>query len=309
MRHLLLITFLLTTFIPGASAQDDGAGESETSIETQYQDLIRRALAEMSDGRWREARALFRQAHELSPNARTLRGIGMVSYELQEYVNAIRELRRALADEQRALTDRQRVEVEALIAQAAQLVGTYDLSAIPEGASVTVDGHAIEPEPDGTLLLAAGEHEVHVQGEQRWESRFTVRGGENEPLPIVFEEAAPAPSPVIIRVEEAPPPIGAYVLLVGGAAAVIAGVGILIAGLVDFFGVEGATRGARWSEYSGAYNRAPVLTGLGFGLIGVGGALTVGGGVWVAGTGGSSAEAAPGETDQAGFRLTLRGMW
>ena len=54
--------------------------------------LIGDAVAEYDAGHFQEARALFRQAHEKSPTARTLRGIGMCSFELRDYVEAARAL-------------------------------------------------------------------------------------------------------------------------------------------------------------------------------------------------------------------------
>ena len=42
--------------------------------------LIGDAVAEYDAGHFQEARALFRQAHERQPTARTLRGIGMLNY-------------------------------------------------------------------------------------------------------------------------------------------------------------------------------------------------------------------------------------
>jgi len=56
------------------------------------------AVAEYEAGHYQEARALFRQAHEKSPTARTLRGIGMASFELRDYVEATRALTASLRD-------------------------------------------------------------------------------------------------------------------------------------------------------------------------------------------------------------------
>ena len=67
----------------------------------EYQELIRQALEESSANRWAEARVFFRQAHEAFPNARTERGIGMVSFELRDYTDAVRHLTRALDDPRR----------------------------------------------------------------------------------------------------------------------------------------------------------------------------------------------------------------
>ena len=70
--------------------------------------LIGDAVAEYDAGHFQEARALFRQAHESPPTARTLRGIGMCSFELRDYVEATRSLGASLRDTRRPLTERSR---------------------------------------------------------------------------------------------------------------------------------------------------------------------------------------------------------
>ena len=69
----------------------------ESAESRQYTSLLEEAVSEYDARRYEEARALFRKAHDISPNARTLRGIGMASFELREYVEALRALEGALA--------------------------------------------------------------------------------------------------------------------------------------------------------------------------------------------------------------------
>jgi len=71
-------------------AQDDADAE--------YMEIVGEALQEFDAGAWVDARASFRHAHRLQPNARTFRGLGMVAYELREYVDAVRYLERAMLD-------------------------------------------------------------------------------------------------------------------------------------------------------------------------------------------------------------------
>src|SRR5262245_44240118 len=77
---------------PRAQAQASGGDAAA------YRSAVDDAVSEFAAGRFEEARALFKRAHQLSPNARTLRGLGMTAFELRAYVQAIRELRAALAD-------------------------------------------------------------------------------------------------------------------------------------------------------------------------------------------------------------------
>jgi hypothetical protein len=106
-----------------------------------YRTLVDAALEESAAGRWEEARALFRQAHEVSPNARTLRGIGMASYELRDYAEAVRMLAGALDSTVTPLTEEQRAQVTELLGRARAFVGRYEVD-LPEGASLSVDGAA-----------------------------------------------------------------------------------------------------------------------------------------------------------------------
>jgi len=78
-----------------------------------------------NDGRWQEARALFQQAHEEYPNARTLRGIGMAAFEMRDYVGAYRALMQALASEERPLTRRQRRATQALLEETRAFIGRF----------------------------------------------------------------------------------------------------------------------------------------------------------------------------------------
>src|SRR6266704_960888 len=78
-----------------------GPAVQEPSESAQYRALLEEAVTEYDARHYEEARALFRRAHEVSPNARTLRGIGMASFELREYIEALRSLEGSLADKRR----------------------------------------------------------------------------------------------------------------------------------------------------------------------------------------------------------------
>ncbi|HEX6239538.1 MAG TPA: hypothetical protein VFZ61_01540, partial [Polyangiales bacterium] len=47
-----------------------------------YADAIEQALSELEAANYPEAREEFQRAHAIYPNARTLRGLGMVEFEL-----------------------------------------------------------------------------------------------------------------------------------------------------------------------------------------------------------------------------------
>src|SRR5262245_20503032 len=64
----------------------------------EYNMLIREGLAEYDARNWAEALVLFERAHAVQPNARTLRAIGNVAFEMRRYTKAIDALRASLSD-------------------------------------------------------------------------------------------------------------------------------------------------------------------------------------------------------------------
>jgi hypothetical protein len=298
LRATSLCLFVLSVLAPmPTQAQEEEPPAS-------YTELVNEALRESAAGRWAEARVLFRRAHDVYPNARTLRGIGMVAYELSDYTDAIRHLRLALDDARRPLTDEQRAEAQRILDAALGFVGRYTLENVPSGARFLIDGRPLEPEPDGTLLLDSGPHHVVVSTDEgRWEGRWRVRGGENEALPIVFEAPivphVPGPPTPMVTVFDPPP--AAWAVTIAGASALVVGAVLLAFGLADMGVVQGAPSGTPWTDLRGAYERAPVLTGIGIGGLVIGGALGLVGGLWL----GTSTTSVPAPS----ARLELGGAW
>jgi hypothetical protein len=96
-RWLLLISSCLIT--QHAAAQSTPKADS-----AEYRELIRKALEEYELGNWAEAKLFFSDAHRLFPNARTLRGLGLVAYSLRDYVSATDQLVQSLSSNVRPLT-------------------------------------------------------------------------------------------------------------------------------------------------------------------------------------------------------------
>ncbi len=217
---------------PAPAAQDPG----ETS---QYRAMLEEAVSEYDAHRYEEARALFRRAHEISPNARTLRGIGMASFELREYVEALRSLEASLADKRRALTATQRQQVETLIERTRAFVGRFFLKLSPKETLVRVDGTPAAIETDGSLLLSFGRHALAAEAPASVsENReINVIGGERQELSFQLRpEASPAVAAKAGATGGATAPAG------GGEAAAssrvtywLAGAGVLAAGAVGSF--------------------------------------------------------------------------
>ncbi len=180
-----------------------------------YRQLIDQALSEFRHKNWPEARVLFGRAHALSPNARTLRGMGVVSYEMRDYVQAVRDLTLALTDSRQSLTDELRAEAQNLLARARTFVAVYTVSLEPTSAILKVDGSAARQEADGTLLLPFGVHTLSASagGYETGHTQLSVQGGERGDVSLSLAQADTdgpdrPPTPVAAlpaRVAPAPP--------------------------------------------------------------------------------------------------------
>jgi hypothetical protein len=205
-----------------ASAQSVETGAPQAD-DAEYRAAVDDAVREFAAGRFEEARALFKRAHVLSPNARTLRGMGMTAFELRMYVQAIRELGAALADARKPLEGEMRARAAALLDKAEKFVGSVRVELTPPTAALLVDGKPPQPEASGVLLLDAGLHVLSAtaEGHKSTNVRISVEGAAEqtvrmtlEPLPetplgiapidaqrLAAGPREPAPAPTI-----APPP-------------------------------------------------------------------------------------------------------
>lgn len=188
---LIFFTLLIATVTTTAQAAEDEA--------TPVSVLIGDAVAEYDAGHFQEARALFRQAHERQPTARTLRGIGMCSFELRDYVEATRSLGASLRETRRPLTNEQKRHAELLLARAHTFVGRFTMKIKPANASLFVDGHPAELEPDGVMLLSFGRHQLSLRcascAPTEKEQEITVSGGEHREIELALAAAPPPPPP------------------------------------------------------------------------------------------------------------------
>jgi hypothetical protein len=158
----------------------------ESPENRQYTSLLEEAVSEYDARRYEEARALFRKAHEIAPNARTLRGIGMASFELREYVEALRALEGALSNKRRPLTSTQRQQVQGLAERSRAFVGRFFVKLVPKDAVLHIDAAPAVFEDDGSVLLSFGRHLLSAEASGRGaESReVNVIGGERQDLTL-----------------------------------------------------------------------------------------------------------------------------
>jgi hypothetical protein len=188
-----------------------------------YPQVIQNAVVEFDAGNWAEARVLFEQAHTLRPSARTLRGMGMASFEMKEYVRAEKELNASLVDLRSPLAEAQRHEVLALLLRLERYIGKLVVHTRPPEANptVTLDGSKVE----GEFKVDLGRHELSVQapGYRPLNRTVTVEGGKTQQLELTLTPldldprtaqplaagAAEAPAPDALATGEVPvlPPL------------------------------------------------------------------------------------------------------
>jgi hypothetical protein len=195
-RAVWLLAALGACLLAPATALSQDAGDAA------YRSAIDEAVQEFSAGRWEEARTLFKRAHELSPNARTLRGMGMSAFEMRLYVQAIRELDGALRDTRKPLDGELRAQVQQLIVKARSFVGRVMPLVEPGEAKLLIDGRDPVREPDGSVLLDVGPHVISatLDGYKPSNVRLSVEGGSDQIVRVPLEPLLAA-APVVPAID------------------------------------------------------------------------------------------------------------
>jgi hypothetical protein len=170
-------------FVSAAAAQSSGKEEPAG-----YVDAINEAVIEFKAGRHAEAREMFLKAHAIDPNGRTFRGLGIVEYELRNYVASARMLEQALASTRKPLTGTLRAQTERMLERAKAYIGGVHLEVEPAGATVRVDGTVVDLDPSNTLELDVGDHvfEFHARGRLSTKQTVSVKGGQTETLRVAL---------------------------------------------------------------------------------------------------------------------------
>jgi hypothetical protein len=169
-----------------------------------YDSLLNRALAAHAVGEFEQAHALFTQAHALAPNARTLRGMGVASYQAGNMVRAVGELEEALAHPEKPLEGELRSAAQRLLERARAQVGMVELRVAPATAVLRVDGEAEARAVSVPLVLAPGSHRLHFSAEGHLEQQLELRiaPGAGQILSV---RLVPAP-PAVAQAAARPPP-------------------------------------------------------------------------------------------------------
>jgi hypothetical protein len=265
-----------------------------------YNSVVRQAVEQYERGNYEQAKVLFAQAHHVFPNARTLRGLGMVAYAMRDYVEATQYLESAIMSRVKPLEAALETDTRDLLARARGFTGLVHVRATPEDASIKVNGAPARRMVDQTLRLNPGQYEIEASAPGYQSATHLLRIEPGTTLNVDFNLAhAPDPSLAAVKPEaaaEAPGPqlpaaaersadhsgktITPWIVAGASAAVAIAGGVMLGIALRDVSEVEHSGPTTDWSKVQGKYDRSPVLSGVGIALIGVGAAGVAAGLTW-----------------------------
>ncbi len=244
-RRFLASAFVALTF---STSLFLGLGPSRATA--QGSDAEARALFSAGEiaygeGRYEAALDYFQRAYEISGRALLLYNVGSAAEHLRRDREALAAFERYLSDTGEDAPNRTAVAARIEILRRS-VATTTDTSTTATTTDTTTTTTSDSTTTDATT-------ETSSTGETETETDGSSGGG-------------PGVAPWIVV------GVGAGVAVVG---AVLVGVGY-----ADAASVSGVADGGSWSSISGAYERAPILEGVGFALLGVGVAAVVGGVVW-----------------------------
>jgi hypothetical protein len=269
----------------------------------QYHALVRQAVDQYDLGNYEESKVFFTEAHRVFPNARTLRGLGMVAYTMRDYVQAIPYLEDAIASKVKPLDPPLVVEARETVERARTFIGVVRVTLVPADAKLMVNASPPARAADGRLMLNPGKHEIEASaaGYQSATRLVRVEPGaalqvdlalsretagpvarKTEPAGEVVASMAP-PRNVLLEAEPAQQSETSVApwIVVGVSGAVAIGGGVLLGvALNDVAVVEHSKPTTDWSDVESKYQRTPALSTAGIVMIGAGIAGVAAGLTW-----------------------------
>jgi tetratricopeptide (TPR) repeat protein len=165
----------------------------------EYRRLVATGVLEYNLGHWEEARTFFTRAHAISANARTLRALGLVAYELRNYVSAVRYLQDALDSREQPLDEPSRAAVASRLGDAKAFITRVSFTVEPRDASVLVDEQPATFDETGKLMLDPGKHRIQVSaaGFESYDREYLATG-EPTQLTIALQRSVQLARPVSV---------------------------------------------------------------------------------------------------------------
>jgi hypothetical protein len=153
---VLFVALTLATSLTSAPAHADDPRLAS-------REEFRRGVALVREGNLNGARDAFEKAYAIFPHPSILLNLGIVRLRTGDYIHAEDDLSRFLVNDGGATSDEVSSAREAL-SETREHLGTMRLQITPEGAHVTVDGHAISLVRGGPteLRTTTGLHDVKI---------------------------------------------------------------------------------------------------------------------------------------------------
>jgi hypothetical protein len=148
----------------------------------------------------------FKAAYRAKPHYAVRYNIGICLYKLHRYGEANVELGAYLAEGGDDVPAAKKEEVESIMRDIDQLLGTLKVECDVEGATLLIDG---EPRESWLLRVDVGEHEVKVvaEGHEGFETVVEVPGGEIVKVDAHLVPLEPKKDPEGIEEKDAPPSV------------------------------------------------------------------------------------------------------
>jgi hypothetical protein len=160
---LFCLSLLAAAFLPSSAAAQAASDPPSQQANDPYHRLVGEALTAYEQGRFVTALSLFEQAYALRPNARAMRGIALVLFELGDHVKTLRALDRALDCPIDPLPEDLRQQLMRVRTRVAALLERVAVRLEPRGAMLLIDGHEAELNQEGELWLEPGVHRVEAR--------------------------------------------------------------------------------------------------------------------------------------------------
>lgn len=199
MRPLPVVVFaLLTGIAPAAFAQSGTQGSEQSLAETLQgpaSDAYGSARVLLNNKDYAGALAKYRQAYELSHDARLLFDMAICNRSLRAYARMQSLLQQYEREAGAGISQQDRVQVDDALAAIQNLVGTVTLTVSEPDATVTLDGEPVGTTPLGQrIVIDLGTHKIGVTkpGFVALERAVDVGGGSQTELsltlaPVILE--------------------------------------------------------------------------------------------------------------------------
>ena len=162
---------------------------------------FKKGLDLFKDGDFQAASIEFRRAYELAPNFNVLYNIGQVSFQLQDYPNALTSLQRYIAEGGKNIPSSRHADVDKDIEKLLARVANFNVIVNVVDADITIDDVSVGKSPlPKSILVSAGKHKITASkaGFTSTTKVIEIASSETQNVQIdpVKVEVAPPPVPV-----------------------------------------------------------------------------------------------------------------